>query len=299
MFTSSEMSPARKPGAMTSAAQSALRRLAADGGQAIREERLRRRWSLRELAERAGVALATLHSVEAGEVASLESYARIGAALGLRPSLEFADSRARPRSPDGEDLVHATMGEFWARVLQQPGVRVSIDEPYQHYQFAGRADVLAWDEENLLHIENRTRFPNVQEAAGSYNAKRQYLAPSIARRLNLGPHGWRSVTHVMACLWSSEVIHAIRIRPATFDALCPDPTEPVSAWLVGERPVQPGVTSSLVLLDPALPPGSRRRALVGGEAVARVLPRYRGYADAAEAVRMTQRGRVTKTPQPR
>ena len=179
---------------------------------------------MRELAQRAGVSLATLHSIESGDAASLESYARVGAALGLRPTLEFADARQRGRTTAieaSEDFVHSAMGEFEARALAGSGVRVSIDEPYQHYQFAGRADVLAWDDENLLHIENRTRFPNLQEAAGSYNAKRQYLAPSIAQRLNLGPRGWRSVTHVMACLWSSEVIHALRLRRATFEALCP------------------------------------------------------------------------------
>ena len=168
---------------------------------------------------------------------------------------------------------------------QRPGVHIAIDEPYQHYQFAGRADVLAWDAENLLHIENRTRFPNLQEAAGSYNAKRQYLAPSIAQRLDLGPRGWRSVTHVMACLWSSEVIHVLRLRLASFEALCPDTPEAFEAWFAGDRPGQPGVTSALVLLDPAVEPGSRMRVTVGLAELARVKPRYRGYADAAESLR--------------
>ena len=166
----------------------------------------------------------------------------LGAALGMRPTLEFADPRPRRRGASidaSEDFVHSAMGELEARMLARPGVRVSIDEPYQHYQFAGRADVLAWDDENLLHIENRTRFPNLQEAAGAYNAKRQYLASSIAQRLDLGPRGWRSVTHVMACLWSSEVMHAVRLRRATFEALCPDPVESFEAWLVGDRPPRP------------------------------------------------------------
>src|SRR3972149_745963 len=35
--------------------------------------------------------------------------------------------------------------------------------PYQHYQCAGRAGLLAWERErrSLLHVENRTRFPNL------------------------------------------------------------------------------------------------------------------------------------------
>ena len=202
----------------------------------------------------------------------------------MRPSLEFASGRARRPSDGGEDFVHAAMGEFEARALARPGVRVSIDEPYQHYQFAGRADVLAWDSENLLHIENRTQFPNLQDAAGSYNAKRQYLASSIGQRLNLGPRGWRSVTHAMACLWSSEVIHTVRLRRASFEALCPDPDDALRAWLAGETP-PPGVTSTLVFLDPAVPPGSRRRMIVGLADLARVEPRYRAYAHAADSLR--------------
>ncbi len=188
------------------------------------------------------------------------------------------------------------MGELEARALRGPGRTLAIDEPYQHYQFAGRADVLAWDRENLLHIENRTRFPNLQEAAGSYNAKRQYLAGGIADRAGIGPRGWRSVTHVMACLWSAEVLHAIRLRRASFDALCPDPPDALLAWLTGEQPAA-GVTSTLVVLDPLVPFGSRRRtiAAVGpADEPPRLNPRFRGYADAAEALR--QAGRTTGNP---
>ena len=52
---------------------------------------------------------------------------------------------------------------------------------------AGRADLLGWDvaSRSLLHVENRTRFPNIQDAMGSYNAKRQYLPGVIADRLGL------------------------------------------------------------------------------------------------------------------
>ena len=171
---------------------------------------------------------------------SLETIARVATALGRRPCAVFGEARgtaAGSRAPgrDGEDFVHAAMGEVEARAVARPGRTIAIDEPYQHYQFAGRADVLAWDKENLLHIENRTRFPNVQEAAGSYNAKRQYLAASLAARAGIGPRGWRSVTHVMACLWSSEILHVLRLRRASFAALCPDRPDAFSAWLAGEN----------------------------------------------------------------
>ena len=271
--------------------------MALDGGQRLRDERIRRRWTLRELASRAGTAVAVAHRVEMGDVATLESYARLATALGLRPELGFADSRARRATTgpgrEASDLVHAAMGELEARTLGCRGRTIAIDETYQHYQFAGRADVIASDGENLLHIENRTRFPNLQEAAGAYNAKRQYLARATGERAGIGPRGWRSVTHVMACLWSSEVLHAIRLRRASFDALCPDPPDAFVAWLRGEQPA-PGTSSSLILLDPAVPFGSRRRTITPVAEPPVLEPRYRGYADAAEALR-----RVTSTPQPR
>ena len=188
VFTPSEMSPTRRLDPMAPAAQAALARMAMDAGRQIQEERNRRGWTLRTLADRAGVALGVAHDAEAGRVLSLQSYARLAAALGLRPTLDMADPRARrglhagPRTAgETADIVHATMGEVEARALAHPVRTLAIDEPYQHYQFAGRADVLAWDRENLLHIENRTRFPNLQEAAGSYNAKRRYLARDLAQ----------------------------------------------------------------------------------------------------------------------
>lgn len=273
---------------MSPAARAALGRMAFEAGQRIRDERTRRGWTLREVAGRAGVALAVVHGVESGDTASLESYARLGTALGMRPSIALVDDRGR--SPAGarseaEDFVHAAMGEAEARALARTGRTIAIDEPNQHYQFAGRADVLAWDDrDDLLHVENRTRFPNIQEAAGSYNAKRQYLARALAERLNLGPRGWRSVTHVMACLWSAEVLHVLRLRSATFAALCPDPPDGLSAWLRREMPAA-GVTSSLVVLDPLVASGSRRRSIASQAEVPRLDPRHRGYADAAEALR--------------
>jgi hypothetical protein len=120
--------------------------------------------------------------------------------------------------------------------------------------------------------------------AGAYNAKRQYLAGAIADRAGIGPGGWRSVTHVMACLWSSEVLHALRLRPATFAALCPDGPEGFEAWLRGDEPAA-GVSSTLVLLDPAVPFGSRRRTIAAMDDLPRVAPRYRDYAAAADALR--------------
>ena len=228
-----------------------------------------------------------LHAVEHGRPASLETYAAIAGALGLEPRLALVDPRKRSASGRAEDPVHAAMGEMIAARLAGHGFPVSIDEPYQHYQFAGRADVLAWDLEAraLLHVENRTRFPNLQDAIGSYNAKRAYLPGVLAERLGLRT-GFASVTNVIAGLWSSEVIHVARIRSASFSSVCSDDRSAFDGWWGGSPPTT-GTTSAFILLDPVLPATPRRSAFVGLEQVLRgsIRPRYRGYADAVEALR--------------
>jgi transcriptional regulator with XRE-family HTH domain len=257
-------------------------RVAATLGAAVVAERRRRGWTIREVALRARVAPATVHAVETGQRASIDMYARLAVALGLGLDVTLSAERAGRGRPAG-DLVHAAMGEHESALLGRLGYEVAIDRPYQHYQFAGRADVLAWrrDPAALLHLENRTRFPDVQEAAGSFNAKCQYLAPELARQLGL--RGFASVTHVIVGLWSAEVIHAVRLRPATFTALAPDDEARLVAWLSGDPP-RAGVSRSLVLLDPFA--RGRQRAIVGLE---RVLggerPRMRGYREAVDRLR--------------
>ncbi len=171
------------------------------------------------------------------------------------------------------------MGELEVAHLRLFKFGVGVDEPYQHYQFAGRADVLAWDRErrSLLHIENRTRFPDIQAVAGSFNAKRDHLADSVARRL--GIRRFRSQTHVIVALWSAEVLHSIRLRPATFQALCPHAPDNFDSWWRGEPPEQ-GTTSSLVLFDP-FASGRQRRTLSLAQALGPARPRMHGYAQAA------------------
>jgi hypothetical protein len=175
------------------------------------------------------------------------------------------------------------MAEVQAAHFRSLGVQIAIDEPYQHYHFAGRADFLAWDIESrsLLHHENRTRFPNIQEVAGAFNAKRSYLALAIADRLGIRG-GFKSVTHVMVALWSAEVLHALRLRTETFRAICPDPVDRFSDWWAG-KPPEPGLHKTLVIFDPA-PASPRRPSYRGLEAIDSVRPRYAGYRDAVEAL---------------
>lgn len=272
----------------TPAASAAVARMTHGAGIELRGARIRRRWTLREIADRAGVAVASAHAAESGLPVSLETYARLAIALGQRPVLSF-EARSTPGANDrvrsGQDLVHAAMGEAEARQLGQHGYSIALDEPYQHFQFAGRADLLAWDLDarTFLHIENKSRLPDLQDLAGSYNAKRAYLASVMAERLGLGPAGWRTVTHALVVLWSSEVLHVLRMRQASFAALCPSPLDPFSAWWNGSS-LKPGVTSSLVIFDPAPDLSPRRPRFVGADRVSIVERRYAGYAAAAAAL---------------
>jgi hypothetical protein len=226
------------------------------------------------------VSVTVAYQLESGQATSLEAAVRVTNALGLRLEVDLVDPRRRlDRPARPADLVHSFMGEFEASQLRRNGIPVGIDEPYQHYQFAGRADVIAWDlsDRALLHIENRTRFPDLQETAGSFNAKRAHLGAAIAARL--GIRQWASETHVIAALWSGEVLHAIRMRPASFRSLCPDPPDAFEAWWSGKWPLSVH-SRSLIVLDPLAT--GRQRPFIGlDEAIARGRPRYRGYADAA------------------
>jgi len=202
-------------------------------------------------------------------------------ALGLRLDVALGDPRRRveTRPNLSSDLVHSAMGEFEAAHLRALNFHVGVDEPYQHYQFAGRADLIAWQLESaaFLHLENRTRFPNLQDMAGAFNSKRAYLGTSVAQRVGL--KRWRSETHVIVALWSAEVLHSLRLREHSFRAICADDAAAFRGWWQGEPPTN-GVTSALVVLDPLAT--RRPRTWIGLDDAMAVRPRHRGYADVAQ-----------------
>jgi len=239
---------------------------------------------LRRLSVESGVSTSHLQRMEAGHPASLDAYVAVSRALGLRPEFDLTDPRRRSPLARAEDPIHAAMGEVEAALLRRHARDLSLDEPYQHFQFAGRADLVSWTREPaaLLHMENRTRFPNFGEAFGAFNAKRRWLAPALAERLGVR-HGFESVTHVLAALWTSEVLHEVRMHPSGFRAICPDGPAAFRAWMEDDR-IPPGVTSTFVLLDPVPGGRSHRRPWVDLEAL-RVRPRYAGYAEALAALR--------------
>lgn len=278
------MSPTRASHDPAPRSVATARRLAVTLGVEIRNERLRLGWTLTELACRAGVSLSMVHGVESGEPATVGGYARLATALGSRPSFSIHTRARRDSEPDA-DPVHAAMGELEAGHLRVSGHEIRLDEPYQHYQFAGRADVVAIDRVRcaLLHVENRTRFPDIQAFLGSFNAKCAYLPDELARRLGLPP--FLSVTNVVVALWSAEVIHTLRLRVQTFGAACPDSAHTFRVWWDGGRPATAqGQTRTLVLLDPTAQ--GRQRPWVGLEHIGTIKPRHRGYADAVAALRL-------------
>ena len=250
---------------------------------------MRRGWAQRELAARAGISIGYVSEIEAGLPVSLETYARVLTALDLPLDLA-ADRRERRSAPNGQDIVHSAMGELEARRLHSFGFEVAIDEPYQHYQFAGRADVVAWDRgaRALLHIENRTQFPNVQEALGSFGSKRAYLGAVLAERLDIGREGWASETHVIAALWSGEVVRAVGARETTFRVACPDSNDAFEQWWSGTPSGLPQVSVVFALLDPASAVREAYRFASLDRLQSR--PRYANYAAAARALDVPRSG---------
>ena len=238
LFTHGEMSPPRPIEPPTDRARLEGQRLASELGTSIRHERVRRGWTMRQLAAASRLSAAEVARLESGSAGSLEAYARLAVALGLRPEIVMAaHQRRRSTTVRAADPVHSAMGELEAARLRGRGLHVAVDEPYQHFQFAGQADVVAWDTERLAlrHLENRTRFPDLQAAAGAFNAKRAYLGQALAERL--GIRGWRHETHVIVALWSAEVLHVVRLRRASFEALCP--TQPTRSTPGGAAPETP------------------------------------------------------------
>jgi hypothetical protein len=211
---------------------------------------------------------------------SLEAAIRMVNALGLKLEWDLVDPRRKASRPS-QDFVHSAMGEYEARHFRNLGFSIAMDEPYQHYQFAGRADLVAWDldSRSLLHIENRTRFPDFQEAAGSFKSKKAYLGTVLAERN--GIRAWRSETHVMVCLWSAEVLHSIRLRLESFRTIGADHSTRFARWWAG-TPQGDGKVSELVVLDPLA--AGRQRPFISLEQALTARPRWAGYGQIAESL---------------
>ncbi|MFN8621511.1 MAG: helix-turn-helix transcriptional regulator [Chloroflexota bacterium] len=243
-------------------------------GAAIRAGRQAQRLSLQGVAEAAALSRTVVGKIERGRPASLATYLRIADVLGMRLTW---DLQPLSTTLDVEDAVHAAMGEVQARRFGVGSREVLIDEPYQHFRFAGRGDVVVVDRERraMEHSENKTRIVNVGELGGSFNAKCLWLAEHVAERYRL-PR-FRSQTHVLVLLWSEEVLAVARTLGRTLRALGPSGIRPFAAWWDGSP--LPGAHRSVVVLDP-IDRGTSQPQWASIEDALELRPRYRGYADA-------------------
>jgi hypothetical protein len=259
--------------------------LAAGVGAQLKAERERRGLSLAALSTAAGLSVSVVQGVESGRPARLETYVRLGAPLRLKLEMEMLDPQRRMRqTARAQDPVHAAMGEIEAARLRGFGHTIGLDEPFQHFHFGGRADLVAWStaDSSFLHIENRTRFPNIQEAFGSFNAKRAYLGRDLAERA--GVRRWQSEAHVMLALWSGEVLHELRLHKSSFETLCLGEQGIFERWRRGELPPV-GVHSCVLVFDPIEGGRADRRRWIGLGELASARPRHRDYVDALAALR--------------
>jgi len=284
VLTSRAMSPFRTVQPATPPVLARVTVICAALGAQIRAARVRRRWTTGRLALEAGVSRTLVYLVERGDPTSLETYVRLGAALGLRLDLSLEDPRAKAPVGRAQDPVHAAIVEALAARYGAQGRRVGADEPFQHFQFAGRADVTAVDPggSDLLHHEVKTLIPNVGELAGAWNVKRQYLAGALADRHAIRG-GFRSVTHVLTIAWTAECLHVARLREATIRSLGPDRPDAFARWWDGGRPEAAGVTSTVVVFDPVERP--RATSWTSLDVVAPLRPRHRDYADLLRQLR--------------
>jgi len=283
VFSSRAMSPFRTVRPASAATLARVDAIHAAAGEEVRAARRRRRWSCDRLADEAGVSRTLVYLVERGEPTTFETYVRLGAALGLRVDLAFEDPRAKGRQVRSQDPVHAAIVEQLAARYAAQARLVAVDEPFQHYQFAGRADLAVVDPAgpDLLHHEVKTAIPNLGELAGAWNVKRQYLARALAER-HASRGGFRSVTHVLTIAWTADCLHVVRLRRATLRALGPDSAAAFAAWWDGGRPRAPGVTATVVLLDPVDRP--RAPIWVGLEEARTARTRHKGYAALLDAL---------------
>jgi transcriptional regulator with XRE-family HTH domain len=103
-------------------------------GQAVRDDRVRRRLTVREMADAPGPGRGTVSDIETGHVGSLETYARLAESLPLRAEFDLVDPRRRQPLPRrAADPIHAAMGEAQAAQLREVGLEVG-HEPFRHHK---------------------------------------------------------------------------------------------------------------------------------------------------------------------
>lgn len=88
---------------------------------------------------------------------------------------------------------------------------------------------------------------------------------------------------MFAALWSADTLRSIRRHHASFESVCPDPTDAFERWWSGDPPTR-GRHATLVVFDPIEGKRSDRRRWVGLADLDGLRPKYRDYAGAAAAI---------------
>ncbi len=283
-FTLDEMSPrsAQRPPSQRAAALA--NRIAVRFGERIQNRREERRWTLAVLAKAARLSIGLVHKIDAGQPGSIDSYARLATALGL----DLFDSGDQSRGSDDthrdQDPVHAAMGEVEAKHLRRLGYVVRMDEPYQHFRFAGRAD--SWPgtwgaaPSCISRTERASRTSRTRSAVTTESARTSVACwPSVsgspkggaARRMRSSRSGHPRSFEACACA-SNRSWPSVR-------------TMSRSSPHGGQANPAAGRHTTLVILDPVDFGRRDQASFIGLADLGRAEPRYTGYAEAVATLR--------------
>src|SRR6266508_913264 len=127
-------------------------------GRLLRLLRIRRGWRLRDVADRAGLSLATIGRTELGSITSVAVVRAHAAVLDIR-----VEWRVVGRGADVARLLdeeHAAIVEALAASMGRQGWRVEVESSYNEYGERGRIDLLAFDpgSRELAVVEVKTEL---------------------------------------------------------------------------------------------------------------------------------------------
>lgn len=217
-------------------------------GSLVREGRLARRWTQRQLAARAHLSRSMVAVVEAGSPgASLDTLARIAGALDGELIVDLRLPTVIGRT-DQDDAAHARCVAAARRSLERRGYECAVECEIVDGRLRGWIDLLAFDPASarLLVVEVKTELRDVgglQRQVGWY----QRAAPTVARSLGWTVH---STVVVVAFLATEANDTALVANRDTLAAAFPLRGRAIRDLLF-ERTAPPGRPGwGLVMIDP-------------------------------------------------
>jgi transcriptional regulator with XRE-family HTH domain len=199
-------------------------------GAAFRAVRIKRGWTQKELASRAGVSPGVVSLVERGHIedVSTRAFRRVAAALEIRTEISL-------RLPHGEldrlvNAGHAAMHEALAKYLASvPGWLQSPEVSFAIYAERGVIDILAFHPPtgSLLVIELKTEMVSLEDLLATSDIRLRHAA-KIARE-----RGWvaRTVSCWIVFAESDTNRRRLRQHQTTLRSAFPSDGNAVRAWL--------------------------------------------------------------------